>query len=224
MKMQKIDDLLNITMSDRIWRIKEITFLKSACAEDNQTKQRLSILRRAFIPIAYAHWEGYAKKIGQSYLEYVASQNLKLYELSTCFQSMHFSNENYNDLQRLKRHSLQGIIHKITNEGEEVINLKTKGVITAQGNLNSDALKDICLNLGIDFSIFNSKATFIDKILIGKRNGIAHGEGWSISYEEVESISDNVINCIDIFKESIERAATSAEYLSKRAKNEIRFV
>lgn len=212
MKIRTLDQLLHVSGSDRVWRIKEITFLKSSCISSDHPEQKRAALRRAFVPIAYAHWEGYVKKVGQAYLDYVACKKLKLRELKPCFQSIYFSIENTKDLSKSKRHSLQGILNRISTGGDTRIHIKTKDVISTQGNLNSEVLEDICLNLGLSISDFDALIPFIDKILIGKRNGIAHGESSNISEENIIDIAQKVIQCIDIFQNAIDNAAASEAF------------
>lgn len=213
MKIRSEDELLRVSGSDRIWRIRELTILRGECISGAESKR--SAIRRAVVPLAYAHWEGYVKKIGQAYLEYVASQRLPLRDLSICFQSLYFSLENSTDLRKLKRHSLLPILSRLKMGGEDRVHLKTKDVISTQGNLNSEALEDLCKNLGLNFEFFNDHLSFIDKVLLGRRNGIAHGEAYSLSEEDLHEVVEKVVTCIDIFRNEIENSAINKAFLAQ---------
>lgn len=82
MKIRTLDQVIAKVADERPWRIREITMLKASCYNSNLSEQVRAVQRRAFIPIAYAHWEGFVKATGQAYLDFVASQRLKLAELT----------------------------------------------------------------------------------------------------------------------------------------------
>mgnify|MGYP001145427241 CR=1 FL=1 len=212
MKIRTLDQLLGFIEDERVWRIREISMLKGNCVKPELSERQREVQRRAFIPLAYAHWEGFAKGVGQAYLDHVAAQQLKLSELSPCFQSVYFSIENEGDLRRHKRHNMLNILDRLHNHGSDRVHIRTKDVISTQGNLNSDALFDICTNLGVSFEAFSDSLSFIDKILLGKRNRIAHGEHIFVSDENIDEISSKVVTCIDCFRNEIENAATTEAF------------
>lgn len=214
MKIRTLDNLLSETSSDRIWRVRELAILKASCLENAGSFASRRVARRSFVPIAYAHWEGYVKKTGQAYLDYVATQRLSLKELAPCFQSLYFSIEFNKEAVQSKRHVFQKIIQKLSENSDDRIHIKTKGVISTQGNLNSEVLFDICSNIGIDYTQFSDNFSFIDKILIGKRNGIAHGENYELDISEINEISTKVVGCIDLFRNLVENAATERRFLT----------
>lgn len=212
MKIRTLDELLRVMDEDRIWRIREITLLRSQFVDSKHSDAIKGALRRSFIPLAYAHWEGYVKKVGQSYLDYVAVQKLKLGELSPNFQSLYFSIECHSDLSQMKRHSLQGVLSRMKSSMNDRVYIRSKGVISTQGNLNSDALTDICLNLGIDVGAFKFHVSFIDKILVARRNAIAHGQADLVDDRMAEDIRQKVVECIDIYKGLAVDSATNRRY------------
>jgi hypothetical protein len=212
MKVRSEDELLRLSDQERVWRIKELALLRGECYTGSEVRK--SVLRRAAVPVAYAHWEGFVKKVGQSYLEYVATRRLSLNQLSLCFQSLYFSAENANELKMTKRHLLVPILRKLKDGGSDRIHIKTKDVVSTQGNLNSEVLEDICVNLGLDFARFAAYSSFIDKILLGRRNSIAHGESFPLSETDFDDIVSKVVTCIDIFKNEVENAAVAKAYLA----------
>jgi hypothetical protein len=212
MKIRSLDELLRRNADERIWRIREITFLKRSCVNPKTGDREKEIQRRALIPLAYAHWEGFVKNTGQNYLDFVAGQRLCLAELTPCFQSIYFSIELAGELRKEKRHRVLELLQRLESHSESRVHIKTKGVVSTQDNLNSDALKDICMNLGLDYLSFHDHTGFIDKVLLAKRNCIAHGESIFIAEENVDEVCSKVVACIDIFRNLVENAAVSFAY------------
>jgi hypothetical protein len=217
MKVRSLDQLLAFIAHERVWRIREISMLKRSCVNTKIADREKDIQRRAIIPLAYAHWEGFVKNSGQSYLDFVASQRLPLCELTSCFQSVYFSVELASELRKEKRHKVVELLHRLETQSDHRVHLKTKGVIATQDNLNSDALEDICLNLGLDYSYFHEHVPFIDKILLAKRNSIAHGEYVFVTGENVDEVCNKVVACIDIFRNLVENAAVENAYKKLKA-------
>ena len=213
MKIRTVDDLVQKIADDRIWRIREITMLKRACLNPKSSDSEKEVQRRAMIPLAYAHWEGFVKVIGQNYLNFVASQRLTLSELTPCFQSIYFSIEMASELRAEKRHKIVNVLKRLDEDSGNRVHIKTKGVISTQDNLNSDALRDVCLNLGLGYSSFSDFVPFIDKVLLAKRNCIAHGENIFITEENVDEVCSNVVTCIDQFRNEIENSAVNGSYM-----------
>jgi hypothetical protein len=217
MKIRTEDELLTLIAEERIWRLREISHIKQSCTAPRAGKVEKEAQRRALIPMAYAHWEGFVKATGQGYLDYVASQKLRLGELSSCFQSVYFSIELASELRKEKRHRALGLIRKLENDSMNRIHIKTKGVISTQDNLNSDALRDICLNLGLDFGAFGLHEAFLDKVLLAKRNCIAHGEYTPVTAESVDEVCHKVFECIDAFRTLVENAIANRAYRKVQA-------
>lgn len=216
MKIRSQDELLRFIEQERLWRIREIVELKKACVAPGVSAPLRAAQRRAFLPLAYAHWEGFTKKVGQAYLDYVATQRLKLSELAPCFQSIYLSIEIANGLRPTNRQSSRLIIDHLEAHRDSKIHLKSQGVISTRDNLNSKVLSEICENLGFDSSDFSEFVPFIDKILLGKRNSIAHGDNIQVEESLIDMISEKVVECIDIFREKFENSAQEAAFRKKR--------
>lgn len=212
MKIRTLDDLLQKIAEDRVWRIREIVMLKRTCLNPAIGEREKDVQRRALIPLAYAHWEGFVKGTGQSYLDFVAGQRLTLAQLTPCFQSIYFSIELSRELRAEKRHKVIGVLRGLSENASSRVHLKTKGVISTQDNLNSDALHDVCMNLGLNYSRFSAYASFIDKVLLAKRNCIAHGENIFITEDNVDEVCENVVACIDNFRTEVENSAVNESY------------
>jgi hypothetical protein len=215
MKIRTIDQFLDKVSTERIWRIREISALRAQCYTPNLPEHAAKALRRSFVPIAYAHWEGFVKKTAHYYLELVAMQGLQLGELNSSFMSLYLWKEYGASISRGKPSSLVDICNTLITKDTKQVRIHYKDVISTNSNLDSKTLSDICSTLGLSFTLFETKSLFIDATLVGQRNHIAHGEHQEILQKDMEKIKDEVVVLIDIFRNEIENAATSSAF--KRA-------
>ncbi|MBP7002349.1 MAE_28990/MAE_18760 family HEPN-like nuclease [Amaricoccus sp.] len=213
MKIRTVDQFLDRVSADRVWRIREIASLRSQCYSHGLSQHVAMALRRSFVPIAYAHWEGFVKKAANYYLEFVAMQGLRLKDLNSSFMSIYLWRECSTSLSRGKHNSLVDVCNALMDRELHQVRLHYKNVISTNSNLDSRTLSDICLTLGVSFRVFETKTMFIDAKLVGQRNNIAHGENQEITKESLEEIKDEVVLLIDLFRNEIENAAVSGSFL-----------
>jgi MAE_28990/MAE_18760-like HEPN len=214
MRIRTIDQLLDRVSNERVWRIREIIALRSQCFAPGLSGHVAKALRRSFIPIAYAHWEGFTKKTANYYLEFVAMQGLQLGELNSAFVSLYLWKECATSLARGKAFSLVEVCEALLSRRNQQVRLQYKDVISTNSNLDSKTLSDICSTLGLSFRNFETKALFIDAKLVGKRNHIAHGEEQYIGEDDLEEIKTEVVLLIDLFRNEVENAVTSNAFKS----------
>jgi hypothetical protein len=212
MKIRTVDQFLDKVSDERIWRIREISTLRLQCYTPDMPEHAAKALRRSFVPIAYAHWEGFVKKVAHYYLELVAMQGLQLGELNSSFMSLYLWKEYGPSISRGKAFSLVDICNTMMTQDTKKVRIHYKDVISTNSNLDSKTLSDICSTLGLSFTAFETKTLFIDATLVGKRNHIAHGEDQEILKFDMENIKKEVVNLIDIFRNEIENAATSSAF------------
>ena len=148
MKIRTQDDLFNLIDDERNWRVSEIRTLQRNSLSANFTLPHKEVQRRALIPIAYAHWEGFVKNAGRRYLEYVAGQKLRLVELAACFQSVYFCVKLDNELRKDKMYGVLELLRQLESDAGNRVHLNAGKVVLTKGNLNSDALAEVCKNLG----------------------------------------------------------------------------
>lgn len=212
MKVRTLDQLLDRIASDRVWRIREIAALRAQSTSSSIPKDAVKAIRRSFVPIAYAHWEGFVKKSAHYYLEYVSMQGLNLNELSGSFMSLYLWKKHANLLARGKNFSLIGVCDALMGEGDGQVYIQYDDAIPKIANVDSEILRDICSTLGISFADFEIKSAFINSGLVGRRNAIAHGEAQDIEAADLEKIKDEVVNLIDLFRSKIENAAVTQSF------------
>ncbi len=212
MRISTVDQFLDKVSAERIWRIREISLLRSQCFAQDLSEPVAKAMRRSFIPIAYAHWEGFVKKTANYYLEFVAMQGLRLCDLNSSFMSLYLWKECASSLSRGKASSLVDVCDVLLARGTHRVRIHYKDVISTNSNLDSKTLLDICSTLGLSFEIFKTKTLFIDAVLVGKRNQIAHGESQDIGKADLENIKIEVIALIDRFRNEVENAVTSSAF------------
>ncbi|MCQ0041354.1 MAG: MAE_28990/MAE_18760 family HEPN-like nuclease [Bombella sp.] len=220
MKRRNQSQLLDYLDEQREWRTREISFLRGMLENNTLLNpEQCQVICRAFVPMVYAHWEGYIKLAAQAFVDFVANQKHPLQELSPAFQALYFSIKNDKKLKESKRLALENIISELKNTSNEKIKIPTKNIISAYSNLNSTVLAKICLTIGITKENFNHTFTeddlyFIDEKLVKSRNDIAHGRKNEITIEYTKELSENILRMTYIFKETIEDLVERKGYLS----------
>lgn len=192
------------------WRKKELTALKFVVdtAPDDERK----VLLRAATTLLYAHWEGFVKDAGTAYLEFVARQGLNLNQLATNFVAVTMVPMIQATGQSRKPSTYKKIIDRLTTDSAKPAKMGWKGVVKTRSNLKSDVLKDIVATLALDFSPFETKAKPVIDKLVGARNGVAHGEGIRVEYDDYIALHSDVIVLLDEFKTQLQDAASTGRY------------
>ena len=212
MKIRTSNQFQDRIDSERIWRIKEISTLRAQCFGRGEAVAASKAIRRSFVPIAYAHWEGFVKKSAHYYAEYVAMQGLPLMQLSSPFVSMYLMQKFSAKILKKESHSLIDICETIKSAGEGAVRINYENAISTESNLNFEVLQNICTSLGLDYSGFETKRLFIDVGLVKRRNTIAHGEKQDVEESDLEDVKNQVVGLIDQFKTELENAVVLGKY------------
>ena len=85
MAIRTREDLIDKIAQDHVWRLREISELKGLIELTTTSNIRKRVLCRSGIALLYAHWEGFIKKSGTYYLEYVSFQRHHIAELRSNF-------------------------------------------------------------------------------------------------------------------------------------------
>lgn len=205
------DDLTRQITEDRTWRIREISDLKSAVLRADIALR--TVLLRSIITVSYAHWEGSVRFAARRYLEHVALRRLKLKELDRQFLRNYFMPR----LASLSRSNTSlsdrcALVDQIINANDERFSRVHEELVNTQSNLNSHVVSDICLICGIPEDTFEKKTTFIDSILLKRRNSIAHGEDTLVSIEDLNEVCDETIALMRTFGDAIENHVITKAY------------
>lgn len=198
---------------DRNWRIKEVSDLKAAIKRGDANLQR--VLLRALVAISYAHWEGYVRFSAKKYLEHVALRRYHYRELNEQFLNNFF-------LPRLAALSTSrtsitercALIEEILSSPDRRFNRVNEDLINTKANLNFEVFTDICLVCNVPTHLFADKATFIDVVLLKRRNAIAHGEDTLVSIKELDEITNDTIGLMRAFGDALENHAYLRTYMA----------
>lgn len=204
-------DLSRIFNTDLTWRRKELSDLKSAItAADSYSR---AALLKAIVAMSYAHWEGYVRVCANRYFEHLALRK-KPY---TDFERQIYVNSILVKLDAL-HHGRVGIADrcKLVNEILDGTRVRfayiNPSLIDTKSNLSSDVIGDICRICGVESSFFLDEKTFIDVILLKRRNAIAHGQHEEISAGEVDEFVAKTLALMEHFSGLLENKVYTKSY------------
>lgn len=188
---------------DRSWRLKEISDLKAAILRADDNLRR--VLLRALITICYAHWEGYVRFAARKYLEHVALRKLHYGDLDRQFLRNYF-------LPRLAALSTSRstiaerctLVDEILGSSERRFSRVNDELINTKANLNFDVFTVICWVCGVPTRPFADKTTFIDVVLLKRRNAIAHGEDTFVAIEDLDELVNETVAIMRAFGDALE--------------------
>lgn len=203
------DDLATQLTQDLTWRIREISDLKTA-ARTADAVARPALLR-AVVTIAYAHWEGHVRFSAKKYLTHIAMRKLTFSALHRQF----LRNDFLPRLGAMGQKSIEergNIVDAILAGPSERFSKVNDDLINTKANLNSDVIADICRVCGLKPSLYAGNETFIDVILLKRRNSIAHGEETLIGVEELDAVTDATIGLMRTFSNELQAQAYRGAY------------
>lgn len=199
--------------ADRAWRIKEISDLKSAVLKADTKLRR--VLLRALVAICYAHWEGYVRFSARKYLEHIALRKFQFKELNRQFLRNYF-------LPRLAALSTSktsltercALVDEVLNSSERRFSRVNEDLVNTKANLSFEVFSDICLVCSVPTLVFADKATFIDVLLLKRRNAIAHGEDTFVEIGDLDELANGAITLMRNFGDALENQVYLKEYIS----------
>lgn len=168
MPLRTAEQLSDKLSEELVWRKKELSEIKSLI-KTKFPPYRHNALIRSGICLLYAHWEGFVKLAGNSYLEYVRMQKLSYDKLASNFLALAMKEK----LDRAKETNKPSLYIPVCDFFLDELNQRCelpKDVISTASNLSSEILKEITSILGIDFSPYSTKSVLIDTKLLKTRN------------------------------------------------------
>lgn len=211
--MRTKDELLQKIDDDLIWRRRELTDFRIAIQDSVQNPGRRSALLRAGVALLYAHWEGFVKRCGTYYLEFVANQRKKASELRINFIAIKLKSHLVEVSKSRKTSASAELIDFFCNKLGDRLRIPHKGMIDTESNLSSSVFREIVWTLGLDMTPYETKCHFIDSSLVGRRNHIAHGDLLDIDIEEYFALHDEVMALIDTFRNQLQNAAVTNGFM-----------
>ena len=202
-KLEKLQDLLD---KDIAWRRKELIDIKLLIhSTQNPT------LCRAGIALLSAHFEGFVKQVANYYVVYVASQNVKLSQLSTNFVAIHsgkvFDPCATSNKIKVYQKAIDDFLENYTTLNFKVNYSPEHPIIQTESNPSSVVVKNIFDSIGLDFSPYETKAHYIDTDLLSNRHGIVHGEKVLIEISDFDKTFDIITGIMRQFSEQVLDAA-----------------
>jgi hypothetical protein len=210
-KIRTLSDLQAEMSTEFVWRKRELHDLK-AMVNANEKSRLRDLCVRAAVPLLYAHWEGFVKRIGDAYLEFVALQRLKNDELASPFLASVIG-----QLVRAVAASskIQPCLHVVSffrSHAKARSRIKWKSAIRTKANLNSAVFREIVMTLGLDYTPFATKEKLIDEKLLSNRNSIAHGRYSLVDFAEYMNLHGEVLVMMQAFYDQVENAAVMQSY------------
>jgi len=217
MNIRTAEQLYDAIAADFIWRKKELSAYKFAVEGAGHSPDKQHAFLRGAIALLYAHWEGFIKFTGGSYLEFVYFQRLKHSELAPNFIAL--------SARRLLRDGSQSsaisahlrITEFYRDQMESRSSIPYRDAIATRSNLSSRVLREILEVLGLDTAPFATKAVLIDELLVDRRNSVAHGEYLLVTLDGFHHISSEVLAMMDEFFMQVSNAAAVRRYRNRSA-------
>lgn len=205
------NDLSSIFDTDLIWRRKELSDMKAAIK--NADLPSKPVLLRAIIAMIYAHWEGYVRTCANRYFEHLTLRKKAFVE----FERQIYVNSILGKLDALHhgRVSLEGrckLINDILDGGDGRFSYLNPDLVDTRSNLNTDVIKDICIICGVDSNHFEQNRTFLDVLVLKRRNAIAHGQQEFIQTDEIDDLVADILALMGFFRNLLENKVYMKAY------------
>lgn len=215
--MKSKEELLNKIDADLIWRRRELFDLRVTIENATDNASRRSALLRAGVAILYAHWEGFVKRSGTYYLEFVAHQGKKALELKANFIAIKLKSHLNEASKSSKPSATAELVNFFCSKLEDKLKIPHKGIIDTRSNLSSSVLREIVWMLGLEWSPYETKCQLIDSSLVNRRNHIAHGDSLDIGISDYLVLHDEVMWLLDTFRNQLENAAITDGFMRPAA-------
>lgn len=85
-------------------------------------------------------------------------------------------------------------------------------LVSTRGNLSYEVLAEICSVCGVPPKQFEEHQSFIDLMLLKRRNSIAHGEDTFVAVADLGTIVENTVALMRMFGDAIENRVYLKSY------------
>lgn len=205
MKIKSKDNFLDFIQNDRAWRRQELTNMKAMIYQSRNSNN--SILIRSAILLLYAHWEGYIKKVCESFFYYLNFKGHKYEELKPNFIALGIAEMFNGHFPQKKFTSYSKSVSFVLNVSKQKkFKIDVDSRVDTKSNLNTDVLLELLNMIGINADHFENNKHHIDNRLLKLRNAIAHGERTEnnpelqINIEEFNDLNQRINALIDHFE------------------------
>lgn len=207
------EDLTAIFDAEMTWRRKELSDLKAAIRSADGFSRPPLI--KAVIAMSYAHWEGYVRTCATRYFEHLTLRKRPFMEL----ERQIYVNSMLSRVEALHhgRVSLKErckLVNDILDGGSGRFAYLNPDLIDTHSNLNTGVVCDICTICGVDSKHFEDNSSFLDLILLRRRNAIAHGEQDCVDAFDVNVFVANVLSLMAAFRNLLENKIYLKAYVA----------
>ncbi|MCA7925110.1 hypothetical protein LGM35_21680 [Burkholderia cenocepacia] len=212
-KVYTEEEFSNLLDGNLVGRIRELSDLKLAVFGSNYATR--DVLLKAVVALSYANWEGFVKFSAQRYFDFIVARRLPFSRLNPQFYRNSFlarlNSLSTNKVSLAERCALVDDILGSRDKGFRFVN---KDLINTGSNLKFSVLQDICAVCGLNWEKFSEEEDFIDRILLKRRNAIAHGDEAEVAIGEVDDIIQRTVGLMRHFKNELENSIYSKFYLA----------
>lgn len=208
------EELSHLLNSDLSWRRKELSNLKSAIIKADIPSK--PVLLRALTAMCYAHFEGYIKYSMLKYFNFITSRRLMYNEISDVYLKNRFYAMWKASLNDSSYSSFSRFFDTITKSTCERFTKVNNLIIDPRSNLNYERLCSFCERCGVDHSGFKDDEIFVDRVLLKRRNAIAHGEDEIVSSQEMDELIDKVLSVMTRFSNLLENIIYSKAFIKSK--------
>jgi len=206
-------NLSSIFDVDLIWRRKELSDMKAAIKTADLPSK--PVLLRAVITMSYAHWEGYVRGCANRYFEHLTLRKKPFVE----FERQIYVNSVLGKIDSIYqgRVGLEArckLINDILDGTNGRFSYLNSDLIDTRSNLSTDVIKDICIICGIDSGHFEQNRTFLDVLVLKRRNAIAHGQQEFIQEDGIDDLVANVLSLMGVFRNLLENKVYTKAYVA----------
>lgn len=211
--MKTKSELVQLIDDDLVWRRRELSYIRTAVEDAVGNAPKQAALLRAGVAILYAHWEGFVKRSGSCYLEFVANQGMVASDLTPNFIAIKFRSKLNEAAKSKKVTSTNELVEFFCTKLGDKLRIPHKGVVDTASNLSSAVLVEIMQTLGLDALPYEIKKNLIDSQLVDRRNHIAHGDFLDIDAATFTALYDQVMELLEEFRTQVQNAVATDRFL-----------
>ena len=216
MAVKTLDRLIAVIDDDLTARRRELTDAREQGLKARRTHLQ-AVACRAYVCLAYAHWEGFVKSSVRAYLEYVESRSLSPEQLSVGLTMLSArkgmqaaaSKNSLIDHLRVARFFIEN-----DDEGTFTSPL-AQSALDGLANLNFRTLKEILKVLDVVTVDYEAEKAAIDEKIVARRHRIAHGGLERVSLDDLEEIHQLLGRLLDAVRTDIQNLAVTGGHLRR---------
>ncbi|NTW41714.1 MAG: hypothetical protein HGA44_17850 [Cellulomonadaceae bacterium] len=212
MAIRTLDDLDAALTVDYKWRSTEM-FLWERLTGRSRELERSALLRGG-LALVYAHWEGYIKTAGASYLEFVSRKGLTVGQLRPEIAAVAIRSRIAQLAAEKSPERHTEIVELIRGEANVSARVPYDSTtIRTNANLNFATFESIMHSLGCSAHAHSAARAHIDLRLLSCRNEIAHGRAQFVDLEEWIECRDVVERIMKDVRNQLSNSAATHAYL-----------